>query len=112
MPIILKLKVDQIFFRKLTNKTRRFLTWTESRTEQRLAEHNDLQVDIFQSIRKAKDPVTENGLTSAELNSEVITVIVAGKLLHPPRTSARCYPVTRAKAKTNLPKVLIHSQQQ
>ena len=110
MPIILKLRLDQIFFRELTNKTRRFLAWTESRTEQRLAEHNDVQNDIFQSFRKAKDPITEKGLTSAELNSEVITVVVAGKPLYlkPPcpwpkerkkGPSALSYSLDRSKGK-------------
>lgn len=83
MPAILKLKIDQIFFHKLTNDTRQLETMSKSQTERRIASQDHFQhPDIFQKILEARDPETGHGLGSAELNAEALTLIVAGKVMH------------------------------
>ncbi|KAL9593580.1 MAG: hypothetical protein Q9219_007485 [cf. Caloplaca sp. 3 TL-2023] len=81
MPAILTLKVDRIFFRKLTDSARKFEDMAKWQTSRRIGAHNEEEVkhdDIFEKLLEARDPNTGEGLTTSDLNAEAIGLIVAG----------------------------------
>ena len=79
MPILLKLKLDQLLFRKLVHGTRRFQALSKSISDWRVAQgkNNGLR-DLFSYLLEAKDPETGRGYTNEELIAEAGILIVGG----------------------------------
>ncbi len=81
MPALLKLKLDKILFRSLTDGTRRYEAFSKAQSDERIKQGNNCEVnDIFASLLEAKDPETGEGFSLPELVSESSLLIVAGKL--------------------------------
>lgn len=83
MPALLTLKVDRIFFRKLTSNTRKFEDMGRQQTEKRVAlSHQDgvKHDDIFEGLLAARDPETKQSMSALELNAEAISLIIAGTI--------------------------------
>ncbi|MDI1489519.1 MAG: hypothetical protein OHK93_008798 [Ramalina farinacea] len=81
MPALLALKVDRIFFRKLTSNTRKFEDMGRQQTEKRIAlSHQDgvKRDDIFEGLLAARDPETKQSMSALDLNAEAISLIIAG----------------------------------
>ena len=82
MPAILTLKIDKIFFRRLTDGTRRFEEMSKWQTDRRnkYADCGIKHRDIFEKLLRARDIETGKRLTIAELNAEAIGLIIAGRI--------------------------------
>ena len=79
MPLILKLKLDQLLFRKLTQDTRQFQALSKSISDWRVAQGKDTGFrDLFSYLLEAKDPETGRGYTNEELIAEAGILIVGG----------------------------------
>ncbi len=82
MPALLKLKLDKIFFRSLTEGTRRYEAFSKAQSDEHIEQGDTYEVeDIFASSLKAKDPETGEGFSLPELVSESSLLIVGGKPL-------------------------------
>lgn len=79
MPALLKLKLDKILFRSLTDGTRRYEAFSKAMSDERIKQGNIYEVeDIFASLLEAKDPETGEGFSLPELVSESSLLILAG----------------------------------
>ena len=79
MPLILKLKLDQLLFRKLTHDTRQFQALSKSISDWRVTRGKYTGFrDLFSYLLEAKDPETGRGYTNEELIAEAGILIVGG----------------------------------
>lgn len=79
MPFLLKLKLDQLFFRKLARGTRQFQALSKSISDWRVVQRNVIgPKDLFSYLLDAKDPETGRGYTEEELIAEAGILIVGG----------------------------------
>ena len=79
MPFLLRLKLDQLLFRKLAQGTRRFQALSKSISDWRVAQDDSLGLrDLFSHLLSAKDPETNRGYTQEELVAEAGILIVGG----------------------------------
>ena len=80
MPALLKLRLDKILFRKLTDSTREYEAFSKTQSDARIKEGSKYETkDIYASLLEAKDPETGEGLTVPELVSESSLLIIAGE---------------------------------
>ncbi|KAL8841180.1 MAG: hypothetical protein Q9170_001034 [Blastenia crenularia] len=107
MPAIISMKIDRIFFHKLTGSVRSFESMAKWQTDKRIGAHSDNGAkhnDIFEKLIVARDPNTGIGLSISDLNAEAIGLIIAGSdtmtttmtatlfyILHLPSTMDRLY---------------------
>lgn len=85
MPAILTLRIDRIFFRRLTDSARHFEDMAKWQTKRRLDASQDdgaVHDDIFAKLIEARDSKTGIGLSTTDLNAEAIVLIVAGTNHH------------------------------
>lgn len=81
MPGLLKLHLDKILFRRLTDGTRQYEAFSKAQSDARIKEGTSYETrDIFASLLEFKDPETGEAFTLPELVSESSLLIVAGKL--------------------------------
>jgi cytochrome P450 len=86
MPLLLKLRLDRVFFRKLNEGMVRYKKYCAKVAELRTARQSEMKTkDVWTTLLVAKDPLTGQGLTSKELHSEAAVVISATS--HPIRTT-------------------------
>ena len=79
MPLLLKLKLDQVLFRKLAQDTRQFQALSKSISDWRAAQGKNTGFrDLFSYLLEAKDPETGRGYTNEELIAEAGILIVGG----------------------------------
>lgn len=79
MPALLKLKLDQLFFRELVRGTYEFQALSKAQSDWRIAQGHDLkQKDLFSALMDARDPETGRKYSNEELVSEGGILIVAG----------------------------------
>ena len=82
MPTLLKLRLDQILFPKLTKGAYQFQTLSSDRVQMRMLQANEVsragKEDLFTALIHAKDPETLLGFSEAELKSEAGLLIIAG----------------------------------
>ena len=79
MPGILKLKIDKILFRKLTEGTYQYHELSESQIEWCLKQQNDTKTkDLFAALLEARDPESGCGFTQEELIAEAGLLMIAG----------------------------------
>ncbi len=79
MPFLLKLRLDQLLFRKLARGTRQFQALSKSISDWRVAQGNSIGFkDLFSYLLEAKDPETGRGYTKEELIAEAGILIVGG----------------------------------
>ena len=81
MPGLLKLKLDKVLFRSLTDGMRRYESFSKAQSDERIKQGNTYEVeDSFASLLEAEDPETGETFSLPELVSESSLLIVAGKL--------------------------------
>ncbi len=79
MPFLLKLKLDQLLFRKLVRGTHKFHALSKSISDWRVAQGDSISLkDLFSHLLRAKDPDTGLGYTEDELVAEAGILIVGG----------------------------------
>jgi len=79
MPNLVKLQIDKILFRKLTQGTRDYEKFSKVQATEREKLGLDVKTrDVFSLLLEAKDPLTGEGFTIPELISESSLLIVAG----------------------------------
>ena len=79
MPIILHLKLDKLFFRKLTRDVYRFKALSQAQSDWRMAQGDTMEHrDILATLIDAMDPETGKGLSHKEIISEAGLLIIAG----------------------------------
>ena len=111
MPILLKLKLDKLFFPKLVRGTYQFQALSKSQSDWRASQvKNETRQDLFAALLEAKDPETNVGYTDEQLIAEAGILIVAGSdttattvtstifyLLHYPSALSRIQNEIRSK---------------
>lgn len=81
MPGLLKLHLDKILFRRLTDGTRQYKTFSKAQSDARIKDGTLYKTrDIFASLLEFEDPETGEAFTLPELVSESSLLIVASKL--------------------------------
>jgi len=79
MPGILKLKLDKILFRKLTEGTYQYHALSKSQTEWRLEQQNNTKAkDLFAALLEARDPESGRGFTQEDKIAEAGLLMIAG----------------------------------
>lgn len=79
MPFLLKLRLDQVLFRKLARGTRQFQALSKSISDWRVSQGKSIGLrDLFSYLLEAKDPETGRGYTEEELIAEAGILIVGG----------------------------------
>ena len=79
MPGILKLKLDKVIFRKLTEGTYQYHALSKSQTEWRLKQQNGKTTkDLFAALLEARDPELGRGFTQEEMIAEAGLLMIAG----------------------------------
>ena len=78
MPVILKLRLDQLLFRKLYKAQKQFHALSESQTGWRMKQKDLAIRDLFGNLLEARDPITLKALTEEELIAETGGLIIAG----------------------------------
>ena len=79
MPGILKLKIDKLLFRKLTEGTYQYYALSQSQTDWRLKQKNDDKAkDLFAALLEARDPESGRGFTQEEMIAEAGLLMIAG----------------------------------
>ena len=90
MPAILTLKMDRVFLRRTVARARNFEKTTKWQMEQRLTvDREDVarQSDLVDKLLAARDSNTGASLTTADLQAEAMTFMVAGtRQIHVPYT--------------------------
>ena len=81
MPGLLKLNLDKILFRRLSNGIRWYENFSKTQAEARIKQRFTCKTrDMFATILEAKDPETGDGLPLADIVSEASLLIVAGEM--------------------------------
>ena len=78
MPLILKLRLDQILFRRLYKAQKQFLALGKGQSGWRMEQKDPAIKDLFSKLLEARDPITLSALTEEELIAEAGVLIVAG----------------------------------
>ena len=79
MPLILRLKLDKIIFRKLTRGTYQYHALSKSQTEWRLAQQGKIDgKDLFAALLDARDPESGRGFSQEEMIAEAGLLMIAG----------------------------------
>ena len=103
MPELLKLRLEKILFRKLVNSLGDFQALSETQSNWRLAQRDNIKKkDLFARLVEAKDPETGARLTEEQVVAETRALVLAGSdtqsttlaatlfyCLHYPRTMDR-----------------------
>lgn len=78
---MLKLRFDLPFLEKYVNRARRFLSVTRAQADARFVRqyNGNEDKDIVSELQKAKDPSTGQNLTTPELISEAVMLLIAGQ---------------------------------
>ena len=78
MPVILKLRLDQILFRRLYKAKKQFQSLSESQSGWRMKQKDPAVRDLFSNLLEARDPITSKALTEEELIAEAGGLVIAG----------------------------------
>ena len=78
MPVILKLRLDQLLFRGLYKAQKQFQALSEGQSGWRMKQKDPAIRDLFSNLLEARDPTTLSALTEEELIAEAGVLIVAG----------------------------------
>lgn len=81
MPWMLKLRFDLPILDKYVNRARRFLSVTRAQVDERFVRqyNGNEPKDIVSELLKAKDSNTGQNLTTPELISEAVMLLIAGQ---------------------------------
>lgn len=78
MPVILKLKLDQLLFRGLYKAQKQFQALSKAQSDWRMKRQDSAIRDLFTNLLEARDPITLCALTEEQLIAEAGVLIVAG----------------------------------
>ena len=78
MPLILKLRVDQLLFRELYKAKKQFQAVSKAQSDWRMKQKDPAIRDLFSNLLEARDPITQSALTTEELIAEAGVLVVAG----------------------------------
>ena len=78
MPMIWKLRLDQLLFRKLYKAQKQFQALSKGQSGWRMKQKDPAIKDLFSNLLQARDPITLSALTEEELIAEAGVLIVAG----------------------------------
>ena len=78
MPLGLKLRLDQILFRRLYKAQKQFQSLGKGQSGWRMEQKDPAIKDLFSNLLEARDPITLSALTEEELIAEAGVLIVAG----------------------------------
>ena len=76
--MILKLRLDQLLFRKLYKAQKQFQALSKGQSGWRMKQKDPAIKDLFSNLLEARDPITLSALTEEELIAEAGVLIVAG----------------------------------
>jgi len=86
MPLLLRLKLDKIFFKELNAGMERYKLYCAEQATIRTARQQEMKTrDVWSALMFAKDPLTGQSFTEKDLQSEAAIIISAAS--HPSRTT-------------------------
>ena len=78
MPVILKLRLDQLLFRATCKAQKQFQALSKAQSDWRMKQRDFALKDLFANLLEARDPLTLSALTEEQLIAEAGVLIVAG----------------------------------